>query len=321
MKTYKKELLNINNIISELINENIKSESLKEIINYALYGGKRLRSILAVIIGKAINNKINLDKLAISIELFHNSSLIIDDLPCMDNDLVRRGRPTLHAKYGQTKSQLIVSYLLATAYNLIKENLDEIREKEYYELEYLEKISIFILKNINNNLGFLGAAGGQFIDTCPINTFIDKKDYINNYKDLDNILTLIHLKTTTFFEISFVSSYLLAGGDLNNIDKVKKCVKYFGLAFQISDDFDDIEQDSKRVYDNKFNPNLICRYGKEKTLEIFNKAIAIFLKLSKELKIYNEIFDELIDFLKQRINKKTNTIKEKTDTIKEKTDT
>ena len=76
-------------------------------------------------------------------------------------------------------------------------------------------------------------------------------------------MNLIHLKTTTLFEISFVASYLLSGGEIKNIDLLKKAVRYFGLAFQISDDFEDIEQDMKHL-DEQLNPNLVCKYGKKR---------------------------------------------------------
>ena len=73
------------------------------------------------------------------------------------------------------------------------------------------------------------------------------------------------MKTTTFFEIGFLPAYLLS---LNReatsaeLEKVHKLVKYFGLAFQISDDFDDIEQDKNRV-NSEYNPNIVCKYGLE----------------------------------------------------------
>ena len=183
------------------------------------------------------------------------------------------------------------------------QNEYDIKNKQLYSEDYINNITIEIHKNFNTNLGILGASGGQFIDTCPINSFIDKEEYIKDYKNVDDILNLIHLKTTTFFEISFVSAYLLAGGNINNIEKIKKCVKYFGLAFQISDDFEDIIEDSKRIVNKEFNPNLICKYGKKKAMDIFNKSITQFINLSKELKIYNKVFIELIEFLNRRITK------------------
>ena len=108
---------------------------------------------------------------------------------------------------------------------------------------------------------------------------------------------MIHLKTTTLFEISFVASYLLSGGSTKNIDKLKKAVRYFGLAFQISDDFEDIEQDMKRNLDDELNPNLVCKYEEKKILTIYNKSVLQFKCILKELNIYHEVFEEILQFL------------------------
>jgi len=303
MKHYKIQANKINKSIEKLLNR-IDSHELKKIVTYALDGGKRLRSVVTIVMGKTINKNVNLEKLAISMELLHNCSLIIDDLPCMDNDKIRRGKKTLHCEYGETKSQLVVSYLLDKSLKLLQENIRDIGNiKKFHDSEYVDKISIEIYKNINYNLGILGASGGQFIDTSPINSFINKNEYKNNYENINNLLNLVHQKTTTFFEISFVSAYLLAGGDITKINTLKKFVRFFGLAFQISDDFEDIDEDIKRIKDSNFNPNLICKYGEEKIIEIFNKSINCISNLLNELNIQNIIFDELIEFLKKRVSK------------------
>ena len=143
----------------------------------------------------------------------------------------------------------------------------------------------------------------QFIDTCPINNFLSTDEYELDYNSMESLLNLIHLKTSTLFEISFVCSYIISGGDLNNIDELKKAVRYFGLAFQISDDFEDIKQDMNRnKEDQKFNPNLVCKYGKHKILQIYNKSVEEFKSIMKKLGIYDIVFEEIMDFLQKRIN-------------------
>ena len=118
MKLYKKELASINDKINTVIEENFtKNETLLEMIKHALYGGKRLRAVIPIVISQILCEKIDLTKMAICIELFHNCSLIIDDLPCMDNDKYRRDRKTVHYKYGITKAQLLVNILLNLANN------------------------------------------------------------------------------------------------------------------------------------------------------------------------------------------------------------
>ena len=220
MKHYKQELQRVNSYIKTHILDNVTNPILKDIITHALDGGKRLRSILVIVIGNKLNKKVNLEKLASSIELFHTCSLIIDDMPCMDNDHYRRGKETLHFKYGITNAQLIVQILLKLAFKLLCTNIQDIKCQNIYDDKSLDNIAIEIYKNINKNMGVLGASGGQFIDTCPINSFITKNEYKKNYKSLDKLLNLIYLKTTTFFEISFVAAYLLSGGNQKNLDKV-----------------------------------------------------------------------------------------------------
>jgi len=117
------------------------------------------------------------------------------------------------------------------------------------------------------------------------------------------LLNLIHLKTSTLFEISFIGSYLMSGGNIENIDKIKKAVRFFGLAFQISDDFEDIKQDMNRNNeDQKFNPNLVCKYGEQKIIQIYDKSVEQFKNIMKELSIYDIVFEEILDFLQKRID-------------------
>jgi geranylgeranyl diphosphate synthase, type II len=301
MKEYKKKVHYINECLEKYIISKIQNSEFKEITTHSLAGGKRLRSVLSLIIGESICSKINIDKLAVSVELLHNASLIIDDMPCMDNDKYRRGKETTHYKFGQKKAQMLVVYFLKQAFRLIHENYVEILNSDIkpknFPLIFLE-----IHKNINDNLGFLGAASGQYIDTCPMNKLIDESSYKENYNSLDSLLKLIHLKTTTFFEISFVPSYLMCGGSMDNISILKDSVKYFGLAFQISDDFEDVEQDSKRV-NNEYNPNIICKFGVKKTKDIYLNALKQFNLAIGSLEMKHSVFQELCVFLNERVSK------------------
>ena len=309
MINYKNELKLINLKIVKLLDSYVNNKHLLEVMTHALEGGKRLRAIIPIIIGKKKNNNLDLTKFACFIELIHNASLIIDDLPCMDNDLYRRNKKTVHHKYGTVKAQITVNFMMQLGCKLLTENFKCIENSNIINKEQLNKIKILIYKNINDNLGLLGAASGQIIDTCPINKFLSSDDYELDYNSMESLLNLIHLKTSTLFEISFIGSYLMSGGDIENIDKIKKAVRFFGLAFQISDDFEDIKQDMNRNNeDQKFNPNLVCKYGEEKIIKIYNKSIEQFKNIMKELSIYDIVFEEILEFLQKRIDK--NKIKE-----------
>lgn len=294
----------VNESIEKIIYNPIKETNpvLYDIVKHALDGGKRLRSVITLTVAEALNPKIDLTKIALCVELLHNASLVIDDMPCMDNDNYRRGKETIHFKYGSCKAQALVSYFLKKAYGFLQSNYTELKETN--PNNEIESTILSIYDILNKNMGFLGAATGQFIDICPINTIIKEESYKKYYKSVENILDLIYLKTTTFFEIGFLPAYLLSlnrEATLGELEKVHKLVKYFGLAFQISDDFDDIEQDKNRV-NSEYNPNIVCKYGLEEARSIYDDALKQFLKLSIELDINHVVFTELCDFLNNRVN-------------------
>ena len=298
----------VNQSIEKFIYNPIKETNplLYEIVKHALDGGKRLRSVITLTISEALNPDINLTKFALCVELLHNASLIIDDMPCMDNDNYRRGKETVHFKYGSCKAQALVSYFLKKAYGFLNQNYKELKLKYYAddESDKIENIILNVFDILNKNMGFLGAATGQFIDICPMNSIIEEESYKKYYNSVENILDLIYLKTTTFFEIGFLPAYLLSINRYctdDELDNIHKLVRYFGLAFQISDDFDDIEQDRKRV-DSEYNPNIVCKYGLEEAYNIYKDALTQFLKLLEKLKINHDIFKELCDFLDKRVN-------------------
>lgn len=299
----------VNSSIDKYIYNPIKNTNpvLYDIVKHALDGGKRLRSVITLTVAEALNPKLNLTYFALCVELLHNASLVIDDMPCMDNDNYRRGKETIHFKYGSCKAQALVSYFLKKAYEFLHLNYKELKELKDTNIDInknIESVILSIYDILNKNMGFLGAATGQFIDICPMNVIIKEESYKKYYNSVENILDLIYLKTTTFFEIGFVPAYLLS---LNReptneeLNKVHKLVKYFGLAFQISDDFDDIEQDKNRI-NSEYNPNIVCKYGLEEAHSIYDNALDQFLKLSSELKISHIIFNELCDFLNNRVN-------------------
>lgn len=308
MELYQEKKNIINTFLENELYQNMRNPKMQEISRHALSGGKRLRSILAYIIGKKIQEQqgysIDLSKSIVFIEMLHNISLIIDDLPCMDNDKYRRGKETVHYKYGLVSAQVLSSYLLGKAFQLLNSNIEEIKGLGIIDQEVLEENTIEIYKNINRNLGIMGAASGQFIDTCPINPFMNKEEYVSQYSSKDDLEKLIYLKTTTFYEIAFVTSYLLSGGNKQYLDKLKKAVKYFGLYFQLSDDFEDVEQDSTRDLD--CNPNFVVKFGKEKAEILFYEAMESFKKIMLELNIYDPVFDEINNYLINKVDRHKN---------------
>jgi len=276
----------INNKINEYILTNSNNDSEKELLEHIFQGGKRLRPMICLAIGKSFNKNYQILDMALAIELIHNSSLIIDDLPCMDNDEYRRGLKTIHAKYGESTAIQIAIKLMMDAINKI-----------YGVIKCLPNNMTKIYK-INNvlykNLGRDGLPMGQYIDL----SFLKNNKFTNiNRKEHND---LIFKKTTTLFNLSFMLSYLLYVNDENKIATMEKTSKWFGLAFQLYDDFLDINQDKEAN-----SPNYINQFGYNETLILFKKSIEKTRKylqlLDIDMTFFNELFIKLETAIPQNI--------------------
>ena len=225
MSEFDKLLTSYQNRINSKLESLLPSDDsiLSEAIRYSvLDGGKRLRPILVYLIGELGNAKNDsLDILAGSVEIIHCYSLIHDDLPSMDDDDLRRGKPTTHKKYDEATAILAGDALQPLAFEFIS----------YLDTSDSNKISI--VNCLANACGYLGMVGGQIKD-------IHSKG-INTVHDLD----IIHSqKTGRLIQASLETSGILSGLDQKDIDSLSKYGEKIGLAFQIQDDIIDIESPS-----------------------------------------------------------------------------
>jgi geranylgeranyl diphosphate synthase type II len=286
MEQFKNE---INLKIEEYILTYSNNENEKELLNHIFEGGKRLRPMICLAIGNSFNTNYSILDMALAIELIHNSSLIIDDLPCMDNDQYRRGILTVHAKYGENTAIQIAIKLMMDALNKIYKVIEVLPNK---------MTKIYQINNvIYKNLGRDGLPMGQYIDLNFLKNNMCSK--INRKEHTD----LIFKKTTTLFNLSFMLSYLLYVNDENKINIMEKTSKWFGLAFQLYDDFLDIEQDKEAN-----SPNFINQYGYDETLLLFKKSIEKTRKYLQLLDINMLFFDELFTKLESTIPDKLTSI-------------
>ena len=297
--TYKKQF---NIKMHDIINEYVENKDIKERIFYCLENGKRLRPIISIDICLKLGYKIDdVIKVALAIELIHNSSLIIDDFPCMDDDHFRRGKPSFHKKYSIGEGQIIAQYIINLAFKLINDNFKN----------YNKNLSLLI-ENICKNLGILGVAGGQLIDASPLQFGSNKQDIINNNNKNQNkkekIEDLFMKKTCSLFEIAFLTGFLSGNGNHDNINVLLKAARDFGMAFQIYDDFDDIEQDKKRVDINLYDPNYINNFGKDEAFSKFKLSLNNFKKNMNNLQLYSSVMDQLYNFLDSGVKNKINNI-------------
>ena len=296
MEFYNKSKTHINQLINSWIKET--PDQLHDILIDTFHGGKRLRPIIAYEINRKlnINNKtnFNIDQIILISEILHTCSLIIDDLPCMDNDISRRGLPTIHYKYGENKAQIITTYLINIVFKALQENLHHLEKQNLPDC--LQR-KILIYRYLHKNLGLFGAPFGQYLDLC---SSIDKCLEFSYNKDKKSLITeLINKKTCTFFEISFILSYIGSGGDLSNLNKMEECASSFGLAFQISDDFEDQIKDKSK----SFCPNYVNHFGKEIANEKILMELEKCTNILLEIDLFFPVIDEVTKLLQKRVLK------------------
>lgn len=208
-----------------------KKTKLRDACEYVLLnGGKRFRPALVLLIAEAVGKGIDVTEAALSIELFHTASLIADDLPCMDNDDMRRSKPSVHKVYGEAVALLASYALIAAGYECISKNSQILKSQNDIRAD---EICMLALENVSQNTGFLGATGGQFLDLYP--------------PDLsrETLYEVIQKKTNSLFEVAFVLGWLFGGGETGKLSLVKRAAQHFGSAFQLADDLGDLEQDAK----------------------------------------------------------------------------
>lgn len=236
---------------------------LREACAYALTtGGKRFRPALVLMVASALNKGKDAYAAALAVEYFHTASLIADDLPCMDNDSLRRNKPTVHKVYGETTALLASYALIAAGYGCIAENSAKCGEDG-------NNICLLALENAAYNTGLKGATGGQHIDLFPPN------------KSLGTIKEVIEKKTVSLFELAFVFGWLFGGGECSLLQEVKKCSHHLGMAFQIADDIADIAQDAEHSYEL----NMAAVLGKEQATEAVYSELEAFEQGLRTLQI------------------------------------
>jgi geranylgeranyl diphosphate synthase, type II len=193
---------------------------LRDAVEYALTsGGKRLRPVIVLLCAEALKHGLDVSDAALAVEFFHTASLIADDLPCMDNDEERRGKPTCHKVFGETIALLSSYALITAAFERIHKNALTMQRSGAPFAAYSERAGMIALESASRCAGILGATGGQFLDLFP-----------PSY-NLETVRKVIHQKTVSLFEVSFVFGWVFGGGDLTLIDTLKKAASHLGMAF------------------------------------------------------------------------------------------
>ncbi len=200
-------------------------------MKYSLFaGGKRLRPILCIAGAEAVGGaETDVLPVACALELIHTYSLIHDDLPLMDDDDLRRGRPTCHKVFGEAIALLAGDGLLTESFNLMTAS------------ELLARASpdviLKVIALISQAAGYRGMVGGQAVDIQSEGKAVD----------LTRIEFMHTHKTGALISASVTSGAILGGADESQLQAITSYGQKIGLAFQISDDILDVEGDTQTM--------------------------------------------------------------------------
>ena len=276
-KELNKVVKDINQFLNLYLKKQIKTSLIAPMRYGLLPGGKKIRSKILVDVGKMfyINYK-TLIQMGAAIECIHAYSLIHDDLPCMDNDDIRRGKLSTHKKYGEAIAVLAGNSLLTLAFEILSDK----------NLSLNEQTKMKLIKLISKSSGHSGIAGGQYLDLS-----FEKKKI-----SLKKIVDMQIQKTGKLFAFSCLAPALIVNKDKKIINRLEKIGHKIGLLFQIVDDLIDYRGNSKKVGKKtkkdkkKGKATLINILGYQNTIKFVHK---LKVDILKKLAIFGKKEDSL----------------------------
>ena len=277
----------IDKFLIRYLNRQDKSLLINPMKYGVISGGKKIRSTIILSAGKLFNlDQKKLINICASVECIHSYSLIHDDLPCMDNDSMRRGKPSTHIKFGEASAVLAGNSLLTLAFEIIA-------DKRYL---LNPKLKNEIINSLAFCSGHTGIAGGQELDL----------KFENKKKNFKQIVAMQKKKTGKLFSFCLYAVGVLAKKDNKEKDFLSVLGEEIGLLFQLADDFLDVKGSKKLVgkpikKDNKKGKStLVNLMGYEKAHNYANNLKKkILLKLKKHGKKAKDLSD-IIEFILKR---------------------
>ena len=265
-----------------------KYSELVPVMKYGtLFGGKKIRSTIILNTSKIFNIRSNqIINLCAAVECIHSYSLIHDDLPCMDNDTLRRGKPSTHIKFGESTAILAGNSLLTLAFEIIAD--------KKFNVDTTVKLNL--IKKLSECAGHVGIAGGQFLDL----------NYEKKKINFKKIINMQRKKTGKLFEFCCLAPAIIAKKSIKTQKEMSMVGAELGLLFQIADDLLDIKGNKKNTGKpvkkdkKKGKSTLIKLFGYEKTLGFaLDRKKMIINKLKKYGKKSNKLI-EVSDFILNR---------------------
>ena len=251
-----------------------------------LFGGKKIRSTIILNTSKIFNINFNqIINVCAAVECIHSYSLIHDDLPCMDNDNLKRGKLTTHKKFSESTAILAGNSLLTIAFQILSEKRLNLNDHKKIELINL----------LSESSGHTGIAGGQFLDLS----------YEKIKKNKKQIINMQIKKTGKLFSFCCVAPIIMSG-KTKYLNKFTKIGNEIGLLFQIADDLIDLRGKTssagkKTKKDLKMGKaTLISLLGTDNTVRY---ADNLKLKIFKSLKIFGKKGDDFRETINYILNR------------------
>jgi farnesyl diphosphate synthase len=271
MKTKLDRIAKDTNIFLKKFLNKQNNSKLLPAMKYGLFpGGKKIRSKVLIDFGSLLSIEYKtLIAIGASVECIHAYSLIHDDLPCMDNDKIRRGKPSTHIKFGESTAVLAGNSLLTMAFEILSSPT----------LKISEKIKINLIKKLSECSGHLGIAGGQYLDLS-----YEKKKISKN-----KIIEMEIKKTGKLFSFCCAAPVIIKNKNIKEIKFFENIGSDIGLLFQIADDLIDFKGNSKIAGkktgkdQKKGKATLISSLGYMNAIKYCDRII---LKTNRNLKKY-----------------------------------
>ncbi len=271
MKTKLDRIAKDTNVFLKKFLKKQNNSKLLPAMKYGLFpGGKKIRSKVLIDFGSLLSIEYKtLIAIGASVECIHAYSLIHDDLPCMDNDKIRRGKPSTHIKFGESTAVLAGNSLLTMAFEILSSPT----------LKISEKIKINLIKKLSECSGHLGIAGGQYLDLS-----YEKKKISKN-----KIIEMEIKKTGKLFSFCCAAPAIIKNKNIKEIKFFENIGSDIGLLFQIADDLIDFKGNSKIAGkktgkdQKKGKATLISSLGYMNAIKYCDRII---LKTNRNLKKY-----------------------------------
>ncbi|MBT4762785.1 MAG: polyprenyl synthetase family protein [Bdellovibrionaceae bacterium] len=252
-----------------------KIDSLFESMQYSVKsGGKRFRPLLSILTSKVLDKDVaDVIPFAVAVEFIHTYSLIHDDLPCMDDDDLRRGQPSNHKKFGEDIALLAGDALLTEAFYLLSKHYGGARAGQLALL-------------LSEAIGATGMIGGQILDILKVEGQKSKE-----------LLDAIHeLKTGALIRVSVEGAAACCGSNVETQNKLRQFAASLGFAFQLADDVDDYMEKGAE------NTNYVNILGLDSTRELLESVTHKSLGFLDELKLSSQPLKDMAEFNFQRID-------------------